>query len=387
LTRPRIRGLIRLGFSPLQFGTITMNTFFAGAVRCTRLGSSIALTCLVSALALGCIEDPPTKRSDESVDPSVMMPDQPPTMTTDPDASSMNTPDAGPPPNSTNVTMNNATEIDMSPPVEPDRDKDEDGVIDREDPAPNDPRVCGDSDNDGCDDCSVRGRFEPSDDGYDRNRDGRCELPLDYECMNGANAESDPHRLESCVMMTHVNNDRAHFGEESNQAAPVRWNEDIWVVAIAHSRDMCNRQFFEHVNPDDEGPTDRGNRAGLNLPLAENISLNFDPGAAEYGFMAEPTCEGHRGNILSPLNTEIGIGYHVCNNRNYEPWGEHHHITQNFRMDFDKSEAPFCEDPAKACEVPPNPPSTATCPEQLANWGFCDRVGEEILDEWDCPDD
>ena len=187
-------------------------------------------------------------------------------------------------------------------------------------------------------------------------------------------------------MLTHVNNDRAFFSVESGNAAPVRWNERIWEVAIAHSKDMCEREYFEHVNPDNEGPTDRGNRMGLNLPLAENISLNFDPGAAEYAFMAEPTCEGHRGNILSPLNVEVGIGYHVCNNPGYQ-WGEHHHITQNFRMDFDKREAEFCQDPQNACEVPPNPPSTAGCPDQLQRWGFCDPVDESLLDEWNCPRD
>ena len=56
-------------------------------------------------------------------------------------------------------------------------DSDGDGVPDNEDPAPNDPNVCGDSDGDGCDDCSS-GHFDLTNDcaggGADGSKTGGC---------------------------------------------------------------------------------------------------------------------------------------------------------------------------------------------------------------------
>lgn len=46
-------------------------------------------------------------------------------------------------------------------------DTDGDGVPDESDADPSDPRRCGDSDMDGCDDCSAAGRFDPANDGCD----------------------------------------------------------------------------------------------------------------------------------------------------------------------------------------------------------------------------
>lgn len=46
------------------------------------------------------------------------------------------------------------------------QDSDGDGVADEDDPAPDDPSACGDSDGDGCDDCTS-GSFDPANDGCD----------------------------------------------------------------------------------------------------------------------------------------------------------------------------------------------------------------------------
>ncbi len=263
-------------------------------------------------------------------------------------------------------------------------DADQDGVDVNFDPDDNDPLTCGDSDADSCDDCAIRGTFSPNDDGYDRDGDGRCELPLDYDCMNGANAASDPNRTAACAMMTLVNQDRARFVEESGNAGPVAWNEDIWEVAIRHSIDMCERGYFEHDNPDGLGPSDRARAGGLSYGLSENISLNFEPEAAQYGFMEEPTCIGHRRGVLDPTAVEVGIGYHICNNPAYAEWGQHHHVTQNYRSDFSIRDTSFCSDPSAACQVPPTPPTTALCGEPYVGWGFCPPPSAETLVGWDC---
>ena len=55
-----------------------------------------------------------------------------------------------------------------------DDDDDGDGIIDPDDSDPIDPLVCGDVDNDTCDDC-VSGMNDPSDDGPDSDGDGICD--------------------------------------------------------------------------------------------------------------------------------------------------------------------------------------------------------------------
>lgn len=265
-------------------------------------------------------------------------------------------------------------------------DGDADLVVDDLDPAPSDPRVCGDSDTDGCDDCSLRGRKDEDDDGYDPNGDGDCELELDYDCMNGANAASDEFRTEACVTFAHINNDRAFFAAESGDAAPLVWNEDIWEVAVGHSRNMCNMGIFDHEIGGD-GPSERAAAAGLSYGLAENISANLDPGAAQYGWMEEPTCRGHRGNNLSPAAFEAAVGYHICDRPTNEyQWGQHHHITTDFRRN-NAPQSAYCANAATSCEIPPNPPSTATCPQMLADWGFCPTPSAATVNGWGCPND
>ncbi len=56
-----------------------------------------------------------------------------------------------------------------------DPDRDGDGVANNLDLAPNDPASCVDADADGCDDC-VNGSPDPSNDGLDTNRDGECNV-------------------------------------------------------------------------------------------------------------------------------------------------------------------------------------------------------------------
>jgi len=54
-------------------------------------------------------------------------------------------------------------------------DTDGDGVPNSDDPVPNDPYRCGDSDGDTCDDCSVTGTADPTNDGPDSDGDGICD--------------------------------------------------------------------------------------------------------------------------------------------------------------------------------------------------------------------
>ena len=110
-----------------------------------------------------------------------------------------------------------------------------------------------------------------------------------------------------------VNRDRqnpANAAETHGRARPLRWNEQLAAVALAHSRDMLRRHYFAHVDREGRTPTDRINDAGIRWrALAENIAINRTVTAAEDDLMNEPRFQqNHRGNILNPAYTDVGIG-------------------------------------------------------------------------------
>lgn len=77
-------------------------------------------------------------------------------------------------------------------------------------------------------------------------------------------------------------------------------------VARAHSADMRDRGFFDHVNPDGLDPFARAARAGVSA-RAENIaSGQQDAGAVMDAWMNSP---GHRTNILDCSLTRLGVGF------------------------------------------------------------------------------
>jgi uncharacterized protein YkwD len=88
------------------------------------------------------------------------------------------------------------------------------------------------------------------------------------------------------------------------QAAPA-----LRCAARLHSRDMNERDFYQHINPDGDGPYDRMEAVGYTLgPWGENIFKG--PTTAEEamdGFMESP---GHCANIMSPEFSAVGIGVH-----------------------------------------------------------------------------
>jgi uncharacterized protein YkwD len=76
-------------------------------------------------------------------------------------------------------------------------------------------------------------------------------------------------------------------------------------VARAHSADMRDRGFFDHVNLDGLDPFDRAAQAGLSA-RAENIAYGQpDAAAVMDAWMNSP---GHRANILDCGLTRLGIG-------------------------------------------------------------------------------
>ena len=114
-------------------------------------------------------------------------------------------------------------------------------------------------------------------------------------------------------MFERVNQERldpANSAETGGRALPLKWNADLAAVAREHSGDMMMRRYFGHSDPEGRSPGMRIKAAGIPWQAtAENIAAFDSVAGAEVAFMNEPRfAHNHRGNILNPKYTEVGIG-------------------------------------------------------------------------------
>jgi uncharacterized protein YkwD len=102
-----------------------------------------------------------------------------------------------------------------------------------------------------------------------------------------------------------VNQERAAVG-----VAPLTYDAEAERAALAHTEDMVERGFFDHVTPAPESwtPGERLQMTGASgySRTGENIATGQRTAAAVMqAWMNSP---GHRANILDPLFTHIGVG-------------------------------------------------------------------------------
>jgi uncharacterized protein YkwD len=102
-------------------------------------------------------------------------------------------------------------------------------------------------------------------------------------------------------MLQMVNEERAKAGLK-----PLRADPELTRVARNHSRDMFERGYFAHENPDGQDPFDRMRAANVQFRNAgENLALAQTLEIAHTNLMNSP---GHRANILNPAFGRLGIG-------------------------------------------------------------------------------
>ncbi|MDR1693044.1 MAG: CAP domain-containing protein [Oscillospiraceae bacterium] len=90
-------------------------------------------------------------------------------------------------------------------------------------------------------------------------------------------------------------------------AAPLTWNDTLAATARAHSKDMHDANFVEHVNLRGEEPKDRALAAGYQYRLlGENIAAGY--GDAVGVVHALINSEGHRLNMINTGFSEMGVG-------------------------------------------------------------------------------
>jgi uncharacterized protein YkwD len=110
----------------------------------------------------------------------------------------------------------------------------------------------------------------------------------------------DPQQAEQ-RMLTLLNEARRAAG-----VAPVLPDPELRDVALSHTDDMVEHDFFAHFSPSTGTPDDRLRRSGILISIGgENIALADTPESAHEGLMNSPA---HRANILRPVYTHVGIG-------------------------------------------------------------------------------
>jgi uncharacterized protein YkwD len=91
-------------------------------------------------------------------------------------------------------------------------------------------------------------------------------------------------------------------------AAPLAWNATLGTVAQDHSRDMANKNYFDHKDSDGRTPGDRAELAGYSgQQTGENIAAGQDTVRKVVdGWLASP---GHCANLMNPQFRELGAAY------------------------------------------------------------------------------
>ena len=130
---------------------------------------------------------------------------------------------------------------------------------------------------------------------------------------------------------------------------PLKYDAKLARVALAHSSDMVNREFFSHYNPDGKGPVERVKDVGFDEKLSADGNFYFSVaeniGYVRPGYLrklnnmkVERTprslavaqiklwlkSKPHKTNMLSKDYDETGIGVAVDKNDNF-------YATQLFR--------------------------------------------------------
>jgi uncharacterized protein YkwD len=142
-----------------------------------------------------------------------------------------------------------------------------------------------------------------------------CGTPTVVPAGSAPRQESATNRMADLEkqMWALVNRDRldpATSAETGGRAQPLRWNEKLAAVARAHSRDMLEHRFFDHLDWEGRDLSVRIDSAGISWrALGENIAINGTASGAETAFMNEPRFQkNHRANILNEKYTDVGIG-------------------------------------------------------------------------------
>ena len=142
---------------------------------------------------------------------------------------------------------------------------------------------------------------------------GTSGVPSNAYCDPVSDWPADYESLEAEVLAV-TNQMRAAGADCGSQgtfppAPPLSGNSALNCAARVHSKDMVDRDFFDHTNPDGELPWDRVESAGYTYSSAgENIAAGNATAAATVQQWMES--DGHCANIMSADFDELAVGYY-----------------------------------------------------------------------------
>lgn len=107
--------------------------------------------------------------------------------------------------------------------------------------------------------------------------------------------------------------------------APLWMQLDLRTVARNHSRDMCQKKYFDHVNTRKQSHAERLKSARISEVMSgENLGkVSGYPNPTLKAHSSLMASQGHRKNILDPHFNCVGIGINQCDSTTY-------YFTQNF---------------------------------------------------------
>lgn len=107
-------------------------------------------------------------------------------------------------------------------------------------------------------------------------------------------------------------------------SGPLTVNPSLHCAARVHSKDMADRDFFDHTNPDGEDPFDRMAKAGYGSYAFQGENIAAGTMTAKDTVDGWLASDGHCANMLGSQYKEIGVGA-------YEGAGQYvFYWTQNF---------------------------------------------------------
>jgi len=131
----------------------------------------------------------------------------------------------------------------------------------------------------------------------------------------GSNPENASANEQSVYSI--VNAERETAGVD-----PTKWCNGLYDLAKGHANDMCDRDYYDHTNPEGEDPSARG-RAGhagaytftpvVSNPYSTGIAecINYGPSAPQDNMTMWMESSGHRAIIIGSSSNYIGVGQ--CN--------------------------------------------------------------------------
>lgn len=148
--------------------------------------------------------------------------------------------------------------------------------------------------------------------GADKDDAGAAsDVPDNAYCADVADWDPSWVALEEDVLDL-VNAERAQGGtcggDSYAPSDPLEMQPALRCAARVHALDMIDRGFFDHINPDGDGPYERSAYAGYDAMWSgENIAAGS---VTAEGVMDQwMNSPGHCSNILFEDFTEIGVGY------------------------------------------------------------------------------